>query len=132
MPQQTQEGAQKQTTHDFLSIRDDIGIHNANVPQIASALVSDHQLRDSHRIHPKADVNRERSYLKRALDHLQTSHEWRGEEGVNIMAENRGLLDIINDEKKVSKGYTDDILLDAEKVYSDAFVLMEEAKEKKR
>ena len=47
------------------------------------------------------------------------------------MAENRGLLDIINDDKKESKSYTDTILLDDEKVYSYAFVLMEEAKEKK-
>ena len=47
------------------------------------------------------------------------------------MAEKRGLLDRINDKKKESKRYTDSILLDAEKVYSDAFVLMEEAKDKK-
>ena len=50
----------------------------------------------------------------------------------NLMAEKRGLLDRINDEKRESKGYTDAILFDAEKVYSDAFVLMEEAKENKR
>ena len=48
------------------------------------------------------------------------------------MAEKRVLLARINDEKKESKRYTDDILLDAEKLYSNAFVLMEEAKEKKR
>ena len=41
-------------------------------------------------------------------------------------------LDIINDEKKGSKRYTDDIQIDAEKGYSDAFVLMQEAKENKR
>ena len=68
----------KQKTHDLSSRRAAIGIHNANAQNIDSALVGEHQLRDSHRIHPKADVNRERSYLKRALDHLQTSHEWRG------------------------------------------------------
>ena len=50
----------------------------------------------------------------------------------NLIAEKRGLLDRINDEKKESKRYTDDILHDAEKLYSDAFVLMEEAKENKR
>ena len=49
-----------------------------------------------------------------------------------IMAEKRGLLARINDEKKESKRYTYDILLDAEKLYSYTFVLMEEAKEKKR
>ena len=38
----------------------------------------------------------------------------------------------INYEKKESKRYTYAIQLDAEKVYSDASVLMEEAKEKKR
>ena len=48
------------------------------------------------------------------------------------MAEKRGLLDRINDKKKESKSYTDAILLDDEKVYSYAFVLMEEAKDKKR
>ena len=50
----------------------------------------------------------------------------------NLMAEKRCILDRINDEKKVSKRYTDAIQLDAEKVYSGAFVLMEEAKDKKR
>ena len=50
----------------------------------------------------------------------------------NIMAENRGLMDIINDEKDESKRYTDAILLDAEKVHSYAFELMEEPKEKKK
>ena len=49
-----------------------------------------------------------------------------------LMAEKRDLLARINDEKKESKRYTDAILLDAEKVYSDDFVLMEELKEKKR
>ena len=43
----------------------------------------------------------------------------------------RGLLARINDEKKVSKTYTDSIQLDADKFYADAFMLMEEAKEKK-
>ena len=47
------------------------------------------------------------------------------------MAENRGLLARINNDKKESKRYTDAILIDAEKMYSDAFVLMEEAKEMK-
>ena len=48
------------------------------------------------------------------------------------MAENRGILARINDDKNESKRYTDAIRLDAEKLYSDAFVLMQEAKEKKR
>ena len=48
------------------------------------------------------------------------------------MAEKRGLLARINDDKKESKFYTDSILLDAEKVYSDTFLFMEEAKENKR
>ena len=132
MPQQTQEGAQKQTTHDFLSIRDDIGIHNANVPQIASALVSDHQLRDSHRSPTKKDVNRDRSSLKREFNHLQTLHECRGGRVENLIAEKRVILARIIDEKKESKRYTDAILIDTEKVYSDAFLLMEDAKKKKR
>ena len=50
-----------------------------------------------------------------------------GDQGEKIMAEKRGILDRINDEKKESKKYTDAILLDTEKVYSDAFVLMEYA-----
>ena len=70
--------------------------------------------------------------MKRKFDHLQQSHECRGSRVKNLMAENRGLLARINDEKKESKRYTDAIQLDAEKVYSDAFVLMQEAKEKKR
>ena len=45
------------------------------------------------------------------------------------MAEKRGLLARINDEKKKSKMYNDSILLDSEKVYSDAFVLMKEENE---
>ena len=49
-----------------------------------------------------------------------------------LMEEKRGLLDRINDEKKESKRYTDDIQIDAEKLYSDAFVLMEKGKENKR
>ena len=48
------------------------------------------------------------------------------------MAKKRFLLARINDEKKESKRCTDDIQLDAEKLYSDDFVLMEEAKDKKR
>ena len=73
----------------------------------------------------------ERISLKRAFDNLQTSHECRGSRVENIMAEKRGLLARINDEKKESKRYNNAILVDAEKVYSDAFVLMEEANEKK-
>ena len=70
--------------------------------------------------------------MKRALNHLQTSHGWRGRRVENLVALKRGLLDRINDEKRESKRYTDAILIDDEKVYSDAFVLMEEAKENKR
>ena len=66
--------------------------------------------------------------MKRALNNLQTSHDWRGKRVEKLMAEKRGILDIIRDKKKESKRYTDAILLDAEKVYSDAFVLMEEAR----
>ena len=62
--------------------------------------------------------------MKISFDHLQKSHECRGSRVKNIMAENRGLLDRINDKKKESKRYTDDIQLDAEKLYSYAFVLM--------
>ena len=69
--------------------------------------------------------------MKRAFNNLKTSHECRGRSEEKIMAEKRGLLDRINEEKKESKRYTDAILLDTEKVYSDVFVLMEEAKEKK-
>ena len=69
--------------------------------------------------------------MKRAFDNLQTSHECRGSRVKKIMAEKRGLLARINDEKKESKRYTDAILIDAEKLYSYTFVLMEEAKEKK-
>ena len=43
----------------------------------------------------------------------------------NLMSEKRGLLARINDEKEESKRHTYDIQLDAEKVYSDAFLLME-------
>ena len=71
-------GQQKQTTHDFSTIRGDIGIHNSNFHQISSALVGDHQLRDSHRSPPKVDVNREMRYFKMVMNHLQTSHECRG------------------------------------------------------
>ena len=77
MPQQAQEGAKK-TAHDFSSNRAAIGIHNANAQKIASALVGEHQLRDSHRSPKKSDVKREKSSLKRALNHLKTSHEYRG------------------------------------------------------
>ena len=86
MPHQAQEGEQKQITHDFSASRADIGIHNANSQQISSALVGDHQLRDSHSSPTKAYIKRERGYLKRALNRLQTSHEWRGRRVENIMA----------------------------------------------
>ena len=66
--------------------------------------------------------------MKRAFDHLQKSNECRGGRVKNIMAEKRGLLAIINDDKKESKRYTNAIQFDADKVYSDAFVLMEEEK----
>ena len=89
----------KQTTHDFSDIRAAIGIHNANALHIASALVGDHQLIDSHRIPTKTDVKRERSSLKRAFNHLQTSHECRGRRVENIMLEKRFLLARINDDK---------------------------------
>ena len=55
-----------------------------------------------------------------------------GSRVINIMAEKRDLLARINDEKKWSKRYTDSIQLDADKEYSDDFVLIEEAEEKKR
>ena len=94
--------------------------------------MGDHQLRDSHRIPTKADVKSYRSSLKRLFNNLQTSHECRGRRVENLVAEKRGVLARINDEKKESKSYTDAILFDAKKVYSYAFVLMEKAKEKKR
>ena len=125
-------GQQKQTTNDFSPSRADIGIPNANAQKIAYALVGDHQLRDSHRISTKENVKRERRSLKRAFNHLQSSHKCRGGRVKKLMAEKRGLLSRINDEKKESKRYTDAILLDADKVYSDDFVLMEEANDKKR
>ena len=86
-------GQQKQTTYEFSSRRAAIGIPNATVQKMVSALVGDHQLRDSHWSPTKENVKRERSSLKRAFDHLQKSHE-------KIMAEKRGLLARINDEKK--------------------------------
>ena len=124
MPQQAKEGETKKTTHAFSASRAAIGTYNSNAPQIASYLVGDHQLRDSHRSPTKEDVKMERRSLKRALNHLQTSHEWRRRRVENLMAEKRGLLSRIHDDKNESKGYTDAILLDAEKVYSDDFVLM--------
>ena len=48
------------------------------------------------------------------------------------MEEKRVILARINADKKESKRYTDAIHLDADKVYSDDFVLKEEAKERKR
>ena len=130
MPQQAQEEAKKKT-YDFSASRTVIGIPNANAQQIASALVGDHQFIDSHRNPKKGNVKRERKSLKRAFDHLQKSHKCRGSRVKKLMAEKRGLLARINDEKKESNRYTDAIHIDAEKVYSDAFVLLEEAKEKK-
>ena len=41
------------------------------------ALVGYHQLRDRHHSPIKADVKRKRIFLRRAFDHLQTSHECR-------------------------------------------------------
>ena len=85
-PSRHNKGQQKQTTHDFLDSTATIGIHNANAQQIASTLVGDHQLINSHRIHTNTYVKRERSSLKRALNNLKTSHEWRGRRVENIMA----------------------------------------------
>ena len=70
--------------------------------------------------------------MKMAIDNLQKSHECRGSRVKNLMEEKRGILARINDEKKEPKSYTDATQMDAEKVYSDAFVLMEAEKEKKR
>ena len=70
--------------------------------------------------------------MKRAFDHLRKSNECRGSRVKKLMAEKRGLLARINDDKKESKRYTDAIQIDAYKVYSYAFVLIEETREKKR
>ena len=43
---------EEKTTHDFSARRAAIGIHNSNTQKIASALVDDHQIRDSHRSPP--------------------------------------------------------------------------------
>ena len=91
---------QKQTAYDFSASRADSGIPNANAHHISSALLSDHQLRDSHRSPTKENINRDRSSLKMAFDHLQTSHECRGSRVKNLMAEKRDLLARINDDKK--------------------------------
>ena len=93
-------GKQKQTTHEFSASRAAIGIHNYNIQKISSALVGDYQLRYSHRSPTKADVKRDRIYLKRALNHLKTSSEWRGGRVEKLVAEKRGLLARINDDKK--------------------------------
>ena len=131
MPQQAQEGATKQTTYDFSASKAAIGIPNANAQQISSALVGDHQIRDIHQSTTKENLKGDRSSLKRAFDHLQKSHECRGGRVKNLMAKNRDILAIINDEEKDSRRYTGSIQIDSDKVYSDSFVLMEEAKEKK-
>ena len=96
-------GKQKQTTYDFSASISAIGIPNVNSQKIASALVGDHQFRDSHRSSTKENVKRERSSLKRAFDHLQKSHECRGSRLKKLMAEKRGILARINDEGKESK-----------------------------
>ena len=93
-------GKQKQTTHEFSARRDSIDIHNSNTQQISSALVVDHKLRDIHQSPTKENVKRERSSLKRAFDHLQKSHECRGNRVKKLMAEKRGLLARSNDKKK--------------------------------
>ena len=93
--------------------------------------MGDQELRESHQSPTKADVKRERSSLKSTFNHLQTSHECRGRRVESLMAEKRGLLTRINDGKKESRRYTDYIVLDADKVYSYAFTLIDEAKEKK-
>ena len=62
--------------------------------------------------------------MRREFNNLQTPHECRGSRVENLMTEKRGILDIINDEKKESKRYNNAILVDAEKVYSGAFMLM--------
>ena len=80
------EGQQKQTTHEFSYSRAAIGIHNYNTQNIDSAFVGDHQLRHIHRSPTKAVVKRERSYLKKALNHLQKSHEWMGRRVEKLMA----------------------------------------------
>ena len=54
----TRRGNKNKQKHDFSASRADIGIHNANAPQIASAIVGDHQLRNSHQSPTKADVKR--------------------------------------------------------------------------
>ena len=61
-------GQQKQTTYDFSSSRAAIGIPNSNAQKIASALVGDHQIRNSHRRPTKADIKRERISLKSKFD----------------------------------------------------------------
>ena len=53
-------GHKKQTTYAFSSSRSAIGIPNANAQHIASALVGDHQLRDSHP-NPTKLINRQRA-----------------------------------------------------------------------
>ena len=88
---------EEKATHDFSARRAAIGIHNDNAQNIASTLVGDHQLRDSHQSLTKSDLKRERSSLKRAFNHLQTSHECKGRRVEKLMAENRGLMDRIND-----------------------------------
>ena len=93
-------GKQKQTTYDYSASRAAICIPNANDQQIASAFVGDHKFRDSHRSTTKENVKTERSSLKRSFYHLQKSHECRGSRVKKLMAEKRGLLDRINDEKK--------------------------------
>ena len=116
-PRRHNKEKQKQTTYDFSARRAAIGIPNANAHQIDSALVGYQQLRDSHHIPTKENVNRQRISLKWAFDNLQKLHECRGSRLKKITAEKRGLLARINDEKKESKRYTDAIYIDAEKVY---------------
>ena len=122
---------QKQTIYDFSASSAAIGIPNYNAQKIASALVGNHKLRYSHQSLTKENVKMERSSLKRAFDHLQKSHECRGDR-VQKSWQNREVSSLESMmKKKETRGYTDAIQLDAEKVYSYAFVLNEEAKEKK-
>ena len=127
-------GSKKDSGHNFLASRIAIGNETANAQQIGAALDTGPTItnRQSVRSPSKSVVKRQRHYYLGALNKLQYQYGRRTMKVKKLQAENKGLLNRVNDEKKASRLYSAALIDDAELNYKLANDKLNEALYQKR
>ena len=125
-------GNKKDSGHNFLASRIAIGNETANAQQIGAALDTRPKITNRQRSPSKSVVKRQRIFYVGALNKIQYQYERRTMKVKKLQAENKGLLNRVNDEKKASRLYSAALIDDAELNYKLANDKLNEALYQKR